>query len=291
MGANLGVGGIVKGDCIECPFHQWKFDGESGSLVNIPYSESLSEVEKFAKIRKWTSKEVNGLVFVWYHRENEEPWEIPVIDEVDNGRFVCHGWNEFRVHSHIQDIPENGADIAHLATVHGSNILGGADINNMRNSWFSFGSHIWNAKWSSNTYFKHMATVKLTHIYKLLSFKLIEIDADIDQIGPGYVTLVLKLIFGKIIILQTLTPLEPLVQNLSHYFYAPWYLGWLAKFIMYGETINVARDVMIWNSKEFVRNPLLPKEEKPLKMFRSWYSQFYSENSKTFAQAHETLEW
>jgi hypothetical protein len=35
---------------------------------------------------------------------------------------------------------------AHLATVHGSNILGGADINNMRNSWFSFGSHIWNAK-------------------------------------------------------------------------------------------------------------------------------------------------
>lgn len=136
-----------------------------------------------------------------------------------------------------------------------------------------------------------MATVKLTHIFKVLSFKLIEIDADIDQIGPGYVTLVLKLIFGKIIILQTLTPLEPLVQNLSHYFYAPWYLGWLAKFIMYGETINVARDVMIWNSKEFVRNPLLPKEEKPLKMFRSWYAQFYSENSKSFAHAHETLEW
>ena len=38
-----GVGGIVNGDCIECPFHQWKFDGESGSLVNIPYSESLSD--------------------------------------------------------------------------------------------------------------------------------------------------------------------------------------------------------------------------------------------------------
>lgn len=65
-------------------------------------------VEKFAKIRKWTSKEVNGLIFVWYHMENEEPWDIPVIDEVDNGKYVLHGWNEFRVHSHIQDIPENG---------------------------------------------------------------------------------------------------------------------------------------------------------------------------------------
>lgn len=45
---------------------------------------------------------------MWYHRENEEPWDIPIIDEVDSGKYMLHGWNEFRVHSHIQDIPENG---------------------------------------------------------------------------------------------------------------------------------------------------------------------------------------
>ena len=28
LGANLAVGGQVKGDCIECPFHQWQFKGE-----------------------------------------------------------------------------------------------------------------------------------------------------------------------------------------------------------------------------------------------------------------------
>jgi len=27
LGAHLGHGGKVKGDCIECPFHAWKFDG------------------------------------------------------------------------------------------------------------------------------------------------------------------------------------------------------------------------------------------------------------------------
>lgn len=42
MGANLGVGGIVKGECIECPFHEWKFSGETGQCVNIPYSDGLS---------------------------------------------------------------------------------------------------------------------------------------------------------------------------------------------------------------------------------------------------------
>lgn len=52
MGANLGVGGIVKGDCIECPFHQWKFRGEDGSCDEIPYSQSLKESKlvKFFKV-------------------------------------------------------------------------------------------------------------------------------------------------------------------------------------------------------------------------------------------------
>jgi cholesterol 7-desaturase len=45
MGANLGVGGIVSDNCIECPFHQWRFSGEDGKLIGIPYSKSLGESE------------------------------------------------------------------------------------------------------------------------------------------------------------------------------------------------------------------------------------------------------
>ncbi len=43
MGANLGFGGLVKKNCIECPFHQWKFDGHDGSVVDIPYSKNIDE--------------------------------------------------------------------------------------------------------------------------------------------------------------------------------------------------------------------------------------------------------
>lgn len=39
----LGVGGIVKGKCIECPFHQWRFSGVDGTVVDVPYSENFSE--------------------------------------------------------------------------------------------------------------------------------------------------------------------------------------------------------------------------------------------------------
>lgn len=38
LGANMAVGGRVKGDNIECPFHQWSFRGSDGSCANIPYS-------------------------------------------------------------------------------------------------------------------------------------------------------------------------------------------------------------------------------------------------------------
>lgn len=40
LGAHLGVGGVVKGDCIECPFHKWVFQGGSGDCVHVPYSDS-----------------------------------------------------------------------------------------------------------------------------------------------------------------------------------------------------------------------------------------------------------
>lgn len=40
LGANLGIGGRVIDDCIECPFHQWSFRGSDGICTNIPYSTS-----------------------------------------------------------------------------------------------------------------------------------------------------------------------------------------------------------------------------------------------------------
>ena len=40
MGANIGIGGHVIGDCLECPFHGWQFRGSDGKVTKIPYSEN-----------------------------------------------------------------------------------------------------------------------------------------------------------------------------------------------------------------------------------------------------------
>lgn len=39
MGANIAVGGRVLGECIQCPFHGWKFNTE-GKCVEISYSKT-----------------------------------------------------------------------------------------------------------------------------------------------------------------------------------------------------------------------------------------------------------
>jgi len=36
LGANMAIGGRVKGSCLECPFHAWRFDGETGKCTDIP---------------------------------------------------------------------------------------------------------------------------------------------------------------------------------------------------------------------------------------------------------------
>lgn len=68
----------------------------------------------------------------------------------DSGEWCYYGRNEFLISCHIQEIPENGADVAHLNAVHGPNMLTGNDIRYSRQPWASFGIHSWNAQLSLN---------------------------------------------------------------------------------------------------------------------------------------------
>ena len=47
LGANLAQGGIVLGDCIQCPFHKWSFDLKTGKCNEIPDSRSKVSLNGF----------------------------------------------------------------------------------------------------------------------------------------------------------------------------------------------------------------------------------------------------
>ena len=100
LGANLGVGGTVKGSCIKCPFHGWEFDGVTGQCVNIPYSD---KVPGFAKTNVWHSIERNGFICVWFDAEGREPPYLPEeVPQISSGKWTYRGCCVHYVNAHIQ---------------------------------------------------------------------------------------------------------------------------------------------------------------------------------------------
>lgn len=101
---------------------------------------------KSSKLRKWITREINDHIFIWFSVDPDQiAWEIPIVPEIERKEFVYHGRNEFYVNCHIQEIPENGADIAHFAAIHNANILLGSGNTNS-NFFKSAGKHNWSAK-------------------------------------------------------------------------------------------------------------------------------------------------
>ncbi|XP_059475988.1 cholesterol 7-desaturase nvd 1 [Neocloeon triangulifer] len=294
LGANMAVGGCVKGESLECPFHAWRFAGKDGQCIAIPYAEKVPE---FAKARQWPSCEVNSFIFVWYHAQNEDPsWKLSPLAQLAPSHWVYRGRSEFYISAHIQEIPENGADVAHLNAIHGPSLLAGGSLNT---SGFlaggSWARHLWTASWAAQTASgeTHKAVLSLRHEFRLFSkFALINMDVNAVQIGPGYVELSIDTTFGKAVILQSVTPVGPMLQRVIHRMYAaPSMPAPFATVIMLGEAIMFKRDIMVWNHKKFEDRPLLVREDRAINRYRRWYSQFYSENSLRLGKSPEGLDW
>lgn len=100
MGANIGVGGRVIENCLQCPFHGWTFRGEDGKCVDIPYAKKVPE---FAKTKQWPTCEGNGQIMVWYHAEGSEPtWMPEIIPEISSGDWAYKGKTTHIINAHIE---------------------------------------------------------------------------------------------------------------------------------------------------------------------------------------------
>ena len=154
LGANLGIEGrVVHDSCIQCPFHAWTFDGETGNCVvgkemkvkeGIQYEYQFDadnkcefkqcKTEKI-KIKKYLSQEHSGFIYVWFSAKQGEvydgdddkttlskfkaPYEpFNVADDLK--RLDHRGYSLNIINTHISDIAENGGDMLHFLYIHSS---------------------------------------------------------------------------------------------------------------------------------------------------------------------------
>ncbi|XP_061589460.1 cholesterol 7-desaturase nvd [Cololabis saira] len=294
LGANLAVGGQVSGNCLECPFHGWQFRGNDGKCVKIPYAEKVPE---FVSVQHWRSCEVNQQILIWFHCDGDKPhWTVPEQQEITNGQWVYRGRTEHFINAHIEEIPENAADIAHLNYLHTPGIASGVDLRYTHSKTWEFMRHNWKVQWEPEPEpNEHCSQMVLKHALTVFGWHwpLLDLHVVARQVGPGLVFLQFNHSFlGQGMIMQSVTPVEPLLQCVSHsIFYQSNTPAVVPKFLLKAECIQFERDVMIWNYKKYNSKPVLTKEDSAIRKHRRWYSQFYSENSPRLQYQRDTLDF
>jgi phenylpropionate dioxygenase-like ring-hydroxylating dioxygenase large terminal subunit len=116
-GGALGIG-KVKGDCVECPYHGWQYNG-AGTCTKIPSLGDDQKLPARAKIDSYPVQEQYGIVFAFLGDlpEDERPplYEIPEFDDPD---WRANKLVVFDVDYYYERSVENGLDPAHNEFVH-----------------------------------------------------------------------------------------------------------------------------------------------------------------------------
>ncbi len=117
LGAHMGVGGRVEGNCIRCPFHAWLWDGE-GRCKEVPYAQ---RIPPRVRANAWRVQEKNGLVFVFHHMQGEEPtYELPEVPQIGGEGWCEPHIEHWKVRARWLDMNENCVDQAHFKYIHGT---------------------------------------------------------------------------------------------------------------------------------------------------------------------------
>jgi 3-ketosteroid 9alpha-monooxygenase subunit A len=265
MGANLGAGGKVVGNNIECPFHAWRYCG-SGECVEIPYAK---KIPLKARQKAWRTREVNGVVLVYNDSTGGEPeWEIPLIPEYGASDWLPWTRNMYHVKTHPREIIENIADKAHFPIVHKTTIL-------------SFDFHVSG----------HTAT-QLTKGSAILP------DGGIDNFsssstyhGPGYLLMKMDGALNNYMLVAH-TPVDEgsvdlrmgvMLQIVGNRAKTEGFVGHYMANIKAG----FEDDMKIWENKLYREQPVFCDGDGPIGQARRWYRQFYVPTGATPPNAQD----
>jgi phenylpropionate dioxygenase-like ring-hydroxylating dioxygenase large terminal subunit len=256
LGAHLGYGGRVEGNCIRCPFHAWQFDG-TGRCTTVPYSEKPPPAK--AKIKPWTVREVNGLILVWHHMHSEAPaWEVPPVEEYQSAEWTPYEKRRWKIKTHNQEMAENAVDSAHFHYVHGT-------VEKPKSEAVAEG-----------------------HILRVLSETKMrtpmgKVTGSVESIslGFGYSTTRFKGIVETLLV-AGITPIDDDYVDVRFSFMVRKAVdkdvtSTVGKAFMAEIERQLGQDIPIWENKIYVSPPLVVDGDGPIGVFRRWVKQFYSE--------------
>jgi len=258
LGANLGYGGRVVGNEIECPFHAWRFDG-AGVATDIPYARVVPPQVRKPCDRQWPVVEKNRCIWFWYHPEGAAPmWEVETLAEVGDPEWTDYEHHEWYVWNSLQNMAENGVDAAHFRYIHGTAEFPDYALTSDGHRRTGLVQSKMDTPWG-------------------------QVDGTIayGTIGPGqsYTR------FGGICDTLLVSAVTPVSQDQIHVRFA----FTQRRSDKEGEKASVARgiiknlcrqldqDKVVWDRQRYMPQPVVCDGDGPIAAFRQYYSQFYAE--------------
>jgi phenylpropionate dioxygenase-like ring-hydroxylating dioxygenase large terminal subunit len=254
LGAHLGHGGRVVGDCIECPFHAWKFNGK-GECTEVPYA---NKIPPKANIAPWHVHEVNGLIMVWFHGQGEEPnWEVPALTEYQDDGWTPFETRTWTIRTHNQEMAENAVDAAHFLYLHGTQ--------NMPETTAERHDHILHCQ--STTKMKAYGTI-------------VEGKIDVHCHGFGFTTTRFTGIVETLLLSSATAIDEDFVQIRFTFTVRKGPNDMVTSTVGEKFKAEIARqleaDIPVWENKKYIDPPLLCDGDGPVGIYRKWAKQFYT---------------
>jgi 3-ketosteroid 9alpha-monooxygenase subunit A len=258
LGAHIGHGGKVCGEHIRCPFHHWEYD-TAGWCKSIPYAKLMPPiVKKQAILRALPMVEKYGMMWAWYHPQCEAPsFELPYIPEIEDATgYTGSRRGSWTADTCIQEIAENGPDVAHLKFLHGAPII---------------------------------PPVQTTYEGPIMKIDIGQGYIQGTSYGPGLNVMRFNQhgITATMISYSVPVSKEKTQMNMSfrHVDYAEGTPELAASKKVIDHMIGAAEgeesagfesvDFIVWNNKKYRPNPLLCDGDGPVLQFRKWFKQFY----------------
>ena len=257
LGAHIGMGGHVRGDCVVCPFHGWRFD-TAGRNVEIPYRPG--ETNRKARLRTFEARDWCGLVMVWFDDADEKAdWQLPDLPELHDERLLWHAPPEarWRIRTHPQEVLENAVDIAHFQFVHGVSSFG--DLSFVEDGPMLRST----AELALTTPQGPVAGAVVNEMWGL--------GVDINRVVG----------IGDNATILTLTPIDGETVDLAYAFLSPRAsngdgLSHFGQGHVRDTIAQIEADFPIWEHKVHRASPSLAQGEGAILAFRRWASRFYA---------------
>jgi len=266
LGAHLGYGGKVKGDCIACPYHGWQWDAD-GTNARIPYQDTPTGM----RLRKWFVREQHGCIFLWHDPTGSPPRSelphvfdsFPQVAGAEDDYYPPYGNSTTRFGAefvHTQLAMENAVDSVHFRHTHG------APIDPILEEW-----DIKDAELHTRVGFVSPTT-------REVALTLHNITHGVGIAFSAFEgTYHYRLVFAG-------TPID---DQTTDFHYTIWYQReagdtgaimppHLRQRIKQKFLYTLEEDLLIWRTQNFVSRPIYAKQDiKPYTAMRKWQKSFY----------------